>query len=113
VARQNRRNYSLPQHIWCYDSDLSWLKQPQLGPLKAEAKHSRNPTRQNLLWWKLKVNKIQCSGNDKKPSVLETRTAKTNLAESSRGSVSDSRRPPVKVGGACSYGWKNIWLTKL
>ena len=91
--------------------DLVWLKQPRFGPLKAEAKHSRNPTRQNLLQWKLKVNKIQCSGSDEKPSVLESRTAKTNLAESSRGSVSDSRSL-VKVGGAHSYGWKNIWLTK-
>jgi len=50
--------------------------------------------------------------SDKKSSVLETGTAKTNLAESSCGSVSDSRRPPVKVGGPCSYGWKDIWLTK-
>ena len=24
----------------------------------------------------------------------------------------DSRRPLVKVGGPCPYGWKDIWLTK-
>ena len=42
---------------------------------------------------------------DKKPSVLETRITKTNLAESSHGSVSDSR-PPVTIGGPHPYGWK-------
>ena len=31
-----------------------------------------------------------------------------NSAESSRGSASDSRRPPVKVGGPRSYGWKDL-----
>jgi len=62
--------------------------------------------------WKLNTKEIQCSGNDKKPSMLETGTAKTNSAESSYGSISDSRRPPVKVGGPHSYGWKDIWLTK-
>ena len=50
--------------------------------------------------------------SDKKASVLEIGTAKMNSAESSCGSVSDSRRPPVKVGGPHSYGWKDIWLTK-
>ena len=29
-------------------------------------------------------------------------------AESSRGSVSDSRRPPVKVGGPRSYGFRDM-----
>ena len=58
------------------------------------------------------MKKTQHSGSDKKPSVLETMTAKTNLAESSRCSDSDSRRPPVKVGGPLPYGWKDIWLTK-
>jgi hypothetical protein len=51
-------------------------------------------------------------GTDKKPSVLETGTAKINSAESSHGSVSDFRRPLVKVGDTRSYGWKDIWLTK-
>ena len=31
-----------------------------------------------------------------------------NTAESPRGSASNSRRPPVKVGGPCSYGWKDM-----
>ena len=42
--------------------------------------------------------------------MLETERAKTNSAESSRGSVSESRRPLVKVGGPRSCGWRNIWL---
>jgi len=43
------------------------------------------------------MKKTQCSGSKKKPSVLETRTSKTNTAEkSSHSSDSDSRRPVVK-----------------
>ena len=76
----------------------------EVGPCKAEAKHSRSPTRQKLMQWKLNGKKTQCNGSDEKPSMLETGTAKTNLAESSHGSVSDSRRPPVKVVGPRSYG---------
>ena len=58
------------------------------------------------------MKETQHGGSDKKPSVLETGTVKINLAESSHSSVSDSRRPPGKVGGPGSYGWKDIWLTK-
>ena len=32
-----------------------------------------------------------------------------NSAESSRGPVSDSRRPPVKVRGPHSYGWRDLY----
>ena len=32
-----------------------------------------------------------------------------NSAESSRGPVSDSRRPPVKVRGPRSYGWRDLY----
>nr|CAI9712219.1 unnamed protein product [Rangifer tarandus platyrhynchus] len=45
----------------------------------------------------MNVKKTQHSGSDKKPSMLETGTAKTNSSEGSHGSVSDSRRPPVGV----------------
>ena len=58
------------------------------------------------------MKKNQHRGNDKKPSILETGKMKTNSAESSHGSVSDSRRSPVKVGGPHSYGWKDTSLTK-
>ena len=58
------------------------------------------------------MKKTQHSGSDKKPSMLETVTAKINSAESSRGSVSDSRRPLVRVGSPCHYSWKDIQLTK-
>ena len=77
-----------------------------------EDKHKRSPNQQKLQWWKLNMKKTQHRGSDKKPGVLETRTAKTNSAESSHGSVSDSRRSPVKAGGPHSCGWKDIWLTK-
>ncbi|CAN0549585.1 unnamed protein product [Rangifer tarandus platyrhynchus] len=48
------------------------------------------------MWWKLKAKETQQSRSDKKPCVLETGTTKTNLAESSCSSVSDSRRSLVK-----------------
>ena len=82
---------------------------PQWG---GETEHNRSPTWRKLTWWKLNAKKIQCSGSEKKPSILETGTAKTDSAESSRSSVSYSRRPSVKVGGPHAYGWKDIWLTK-
>ena len=85
VARQNGGNYTLPQHLWCHFLDLTWLKQPRLGPGKAETKHSRSPTWRKFPRWKLDAKKIQLRGSDKKPSMLDTGTAKTNLAESSRG----------------------------
>ena len=62
--------------------DVTWLKQHQLRPSEAETKH-RSPNQQKLTVWKLKVKETQHSGSDKKPSVLETGTAKTLLAESS------------------------------
>ena len=77
-----------------------------------ETKHSRSPALRKLMWWKLNTREIQCSGSDKKPSMLETGTAKTNSAESSCGSISDSRRPPIKVGSPHPYGRKDILLTK-
>ena len=110
--RQNRGNYKLPWLLCCRDSDLTWLKQPQQGPRETEAKHRRSPTWCKLPWWKLNGKKTQCSGSDKKPSMLATRPAKANVAETSCDSVSDSKRPPVKLGGPHSYGWKDIWLTK-
>ena len=99
-----RKNYTLPQHIWCHFLDLTWLKQSWLCPCEAEAKHSRSPTLQKLLQWNLNMKKTQCRGIEKKPSVLETGKAKTNSTESSSGSVSDSRRPLVKVGSPHSCG---------
>ena len=35
------------------------------------------------MWWKLNAKETQCSGSDDKSIVLETKTAKTNSAESS------------------------------
>ena len=63
------------------------------GPT-VEAEYEENPAQ-----WK--CQEAQRAGN---------RDNKTNLAESSHDSVSDSRRPPVKVGGPHPYGWKDIWL---
>ena len=34
---------------------------------------------------------------------------KMNSAESSRGPVSDSRRPLLKLRGPCSYGWRDLY----
>ena len=69
-------------NIWSRDSDLTWLKQPQLSPGEVETKHSRSPIWWKLSWWKLNEVETLCSGSDEKPIVLETRLAKTNSAES-------------------------------
>ena len=66
VMRQNRGNYTLPCHLWCHFSDLTWLKQPQLGPCKAEAKHSRSSTWQKLLRWNLNTKETKPRGHDEK-----------------------------------------------
>ena len=58
------------------------------------------------------MKQTQCSGSDEKPGMLETGIAKTNLAESSCSSVSESRRLLVKVRGPHPYVWKDILLTK-
>ena len=59
-------------------------------PLRGRDQAQQKP---NSPWWKLKAKKTQHSGTDRKPRVQETRAAKTNLAESSHGSVSDFERP--------------------
>ena len=96
MARRNQGNYILSRHIWCCDLDITWPKKPWLVPSDVGTKHSRSPTRWKLTLWKLNVKETQHSGSDEKPNVLETRTAKTDSAESSHSSVSDSRRPPIK-----------------
>ena len=61
---------------------------------------------------KLNAKTTQCIGSDKKPSMLQTGTVKTKL---SRGLMQLSLRfqkTSVKVGSPCSYGWKDIWVTK-
>ena len=46
---------------------------------------------------------IQRTDSLERTLMLETGKAKTNSAESSRGSVSDSKRPPTGVGAPCPY----------
>ena len=81
-----------------------------------------SPTRR----WKPSTAEAQlgnssCSGTSmrRKPRAgVETRSPVCwklgqwkQMAESSCGSFSDSRRPLVKVGSPCSYGWKDRSLT--
>ena len=82
-------------------------------PLQSGGQAQQKPDSVKLPWQKLNAKKSQHSGRDQKPSMLETRTAKTNSAESSCGSVSDCRRPPVQVGIPHSYGWKDIMANKI
>ena len=89
------------------------LAETTLGwPPQGEGEAQQKPNSGKLMRWKQNMKKMQHRESDKKSSVLEIGTAKTNLAESSHGSVSDCRRPPIKVGGPRSYGWKDIWLAK-
>ena len=74
----------------------------------AQAQQKPNSVKAPVVEAELK--KTQHSGSDKKTSGLETGTTKANSAE--RSHSSGSRRPPIKVGGPRSYGWKDIWLTK-
>ena len=97
--RQRTEEHTLAWHLWCCDSDLTWLKQP------AEANHSRSPTQRSSRgrsWTQRK----RSAGEG--PSCGKLGQWKTNSAESSQSSVSDSRRPPVKVGGPRSYGWRDM-----
>ena len=50
------------------------------GSHKEEAKHSRSSTLRKLPWWKVNAKKTQGRGSDKKPSVLETGTAKNEFS---------------------------------
>ena len=78
--------------------------------LRVGDQEQQKPNSAKLTHWKLNTKKTQCNGWDKKPSVLETGTAKTNSGKA-HVAVSDSRTL-VKVGGPHPYGWKVIWLTK-
>ena len=80
--------------------------------LRSEGQAQQRPNSAKLTRWKLNSKETQHSGSDKKPSVLETGTAKTNEAGSSHSSVSDFRRSLVKVGAPHPSGWKDIWQTK-
>ena len=71
MARQNRGNYTLPQHICCHDLDVTWMKQHQLSPSEEETKHNRSPTWQKLTLWKPDAKETQHNGSDKKPSMLK------------------------------------------
>ena len=55
--------------------------------------------------------KTQSRGSSKKPSMLETKTAKTSSAERSRSSDSNSRRPMVKEEALTPVVGRT-WLTK-
>ena len=73
-------------------------------PSTAEAQLSKSSRGGSWTWRQPSAGEVTRS-----PVLVQRRT---NSAESSRGSVSDSRRPPVKVECPYSYGWKDIWLTK-
>ena len=99
VTRQRTKEHTW--HLWCRDSGLTWLKQTPRGRGQAQQEptqwHSRSRSR---------TGRKPSAGEG--PLCWKPGQWKTNSAESSRGPVSDSRRPPVKVGGPCSYGLRDI-----
>ena len=106
-----RKLHTSPTYmVPCLEFNLAEMT--SVWPLEGWGQAQQKPNSAKLTWQKLNVKKTQHSESDKKPSILETRTAKTYSAESSHGSVSDSRRPPVKVVGPCTYVWKDIWQKK-
>ena len=72
------------------------------GAQLSKSSRSRSRTRRNLSSREL----------TRGPLCWKLGQRKTNSAESSRSSVSDSRRPLVKVGGPRSYGCRDICLMK-
>ena len=87
------------------ETTLAW---PWQG--RGQAQQKPNSVKAPTVEDEHKENPVQCKWQEAQHSGNWDR--KTNLAESSRGSVSDSRRPLVKEGGPHSYGWRDIWLKK-
>ena len=91
----------------CFTSMVPWLgfnlaettstqKRPsRAGAQLSESSHSRSRT-----WRK--------PSTGEGPLCCKPGQQKANSAESSCGSVSDSRTPLVKVGGPSSYGWRDM-----
>ena len=78
-----------------------WVHQAKQEPNSAkaptvEAEREENPAQG-------KRQEAQCAGNRNSEKLTQQ---KAHVA------VSDSRRPPVKVGGPRCYGWRDICLTK-
>ena len=111
-GRDRTEEHTLAWHLLCCDSSVTRLKQPCSSPRKEEAKHSRSPTQQSSCGRSGTRRKPSAGEVTRGPSCWKPGQRKTNSAESSRGSVSDSRRLPVKVGDPRSYGWMDICLTK-
>ena len=66
--------------------------------LQGGGQHSLSPTQRKLLQWKLMQRKPSTGEVTRSPVCWKLGQWKTNSAESSHSSVSDSRRPLVKVG---------------
>ena len=110
--RQNRGNHTLPRHLKCHFLDLTWLKQPQHAPARRRpsnggAQLSESSRSGSWMWRKPNSGKVTRS-----PACWKPGQPKTNSAKSSNGSVTNSRRPPIKVGSPRSYGQKVVCLTK-
>ena len=73
---------------------------PARRPTTAGAQLSESSRGRSRTWRKPSTGKVS--------SCWKPGQWKANSAESSHGSVSDSSRPPVKVGGPSSYGWRNM-----
>ena len=90
-------NHTLAWHLWCPDSDLTWLKQPPHSPCKKETKHSRSPTQRRM---------------QRKPSARELTRGLSCWKPGQRKNELSRKLtqlwPPVKVGGSRSYGWKDM-----
>ena len=96
VTRENRGNCTLPWQLWCCQSNITWLKQPGHGPHKEETKHSTSPTQQSSPGRSGTQRKPSEGKVTRSPMCWKLGQRKTNSADSSCSSVSDSRRPPVK-----------------
>ena len=74
------RKLQTPPYLWCCDSNLTRLKQPQLGPHKGRSSTAEAQLSESSPRWKWNKKKTHRRGRDMKPSVLETGTAKNKLS---------------------------------
>ena len=95
MTRQRIEKHTLACHLWCCDLDINWLKQPPCGRGQAQPE----PNSAKLPQWRRNAKKIQRKG---RPIVPEPGQRKAHAA------VSDPRRPPVKVRGPRSSGWRDM-----
>ena len=128
VTQSYNTGLSVPSNFCCSETEpmklhtpltsmVPWLRfnlieKPPLSPREVEDKHNRKPNSAKAPVVEAGREENPAQGQWQEAECTRNGDSKTNSAESSHSSVSDSRKSPVKAGGPRSYGWKDVWLTK-